>query len=70
MDGSSNSIGAGAGLIIVNIEGVIVEYALCFKFFVTNNRTEYEALIVELKVAREFKVDQLQVYSNFQLVVG
>ena len=65
MDGSSNSAGAGAGLVLVNPEGIIVEYALHFEFSTTNNGVEYEALITKLKIARELKVDRLQVYSDF-----
>ena len=70
MDGSSNMSGTGAGLILVNPEGIIAEYALRFKFFVTNNGAEYEALIAGLKIAKELEVDRLQVYSDSQLVVG
>ena len=65
VDGSSNSIGAGTGLILVNPKGVITEDVLCFKFSATNNGAEYEALIVGLKIARELKVDQFQIYSDF-----
>ena len=59
VDGSSNSVGAGAGLVLVSPEGVIVEYALHLEFPTTNNGAEYEALIVGLKIARELKVDRL-----------
>ena len=70
VDGSSNMSGTGAGLILVNPKEIIMEYALHFKFSVTNNRAEYEALIVGLKIAKELEVDRLQVYSDSQLVVG
>ena len=62
--------GTGAGLILVNPEGVITEYALRFKFSATNNGAEYEALIAGLKTTKELEVDRLQVYSDSQLVVG
>ena len=45
VDGSSNMSGAGTGLILVNSEGIIAEYALHFEFFAINNGAEYEALI-------------------------
>ena len=61
---------AGTGLILVNLEGIIVEYALCFKFSTMNNGAKYEALIAGLRIAKELEVDQLQVYSDSQLVVG
>ena len=58
------------GLILVNPDGIIVEYALRFEFPVINNGAEYEALIVGLRIAKELKVDRLQAYSDSQLVVG
>ena len=70
MDGSSNISGAGAGLILVNPDGIITEYALCFEFPTINNGAEYEALIAGLKIVKELEVDRLQVYSDSQLVVG
>ena len=70
VDGSSNSSGAGAGLVLVSPEGIVTEYALRFEFPTTNNGAEYEALIAGLQIARELKVGRLQVYSDSQLVVG
>ena len=55
---------------MVNPEGIIVEYALRFKFSAINNGAEYEALIAGLRIAKELEVDRLQVYSDFQMVVG
>ena len=70
VDGSSNMSGAGAGLILISPEGIIVEYTLRFEFPTTNNGAEYEALITGLKIAKELGVDQLQVHNDSQLVVG
>ena len=70
MDGSSNMSGAGAGLILVNPEGIITEYMLHFEFSATNNEAEYEALITGLRIAKELEVDRLQVYNDSQLMVG
>ena len=70
MDGSSNSCGSGAGLIITNSEGFLVEYALRFLFKVTNNQSEYEALLVGLKIAQELKIKNIKIFSDSQLIVG
>ena len=35
-----------------------------------NNETEYEALIIGLKLAKELKIPALWIFSNSQLVVG
>lgn len=45
MDGASNSLGSGAGLILTNSEGVVAEYALIFPVKALNNQVDYEALL-------------------------
>ena len=42
--------------------------ALRFGFKASNNEAEYEALITGLKLAREIKVESLEIYSDSQLV--
>jgi hypothetical protein len=42
VDGSSNTKGSGAGILIENEEGVAVEYSLKFEFLTSNNQAEYE----------------------------
>ena len=51
-------------------EGHKIHYALHFGFQASNNKTEYEALIAELKLAKELKVNNLKVYSDSQLEVN
>ena len=53
VDGSSDLSGSEVGLILSRPKGEVVAYALCFKFFTTNNETKYEALIAGLKIAKE-----------------
>ena len=69
VDGSSNEGGLEAGLILVSLEGHRMHCALRFGFKASNNETEYEALITGLKLAKEMKVESLEVYSDSQLVV-
>ena len=69
VDRSSNEGGSGAGLILVSPEGHRVHYALRFGFKASNNETEYKALIAGLKLAKEMKVECLEIYSDSQLVV-
>ena len=64
MDGSSNEGGSGAGLILVSLEGHRMHCALTFGFKASNNEAEYEALIVGLNLAKEIKVESLEIYSN------
>ena len=69
VDGATNAQGSGAGLILTSPEGIDVEYALRFGFQASNNEAEYEAVIVGLNLAHSLKIDQLEVYSDSQLVV-
>ena len=59
-----------AGLILINLDEIIIEYVLWFEFSTINNGAKYEALIAGLKIAKELKVDNLKIYSDSQLVVG
>ena len=43
--------------------------ALRFGFKASNNEAKYEALIVGLKLAKEMKVESLEIFSDSQLVV-
>ena len=69
VDGASNAQGSGAGLILTSPEGINIEYALKFGFHTSNNEAEYEAVIAGLNLAHSLEVDQLEVYSDSQLVV-
>ena len=69
MDGSSNEGGSGAGLILVSPEVYRMHYTLRFGFKASNNNVEYEALITGLNLAKETKVESLEIYSDSQLVV-
>ena len=69
VDGASNAQGSGPGLILTSPEGIDIEYALRFGFRTSNNETEYEAVIAGLNLAHSLEVDQLEVYSDSQLVV-
>ena len=69
VDGASNAQGSGAGLILTSPEGIDIKYALRFGFRASNNEAEYEAVIAGLNLAHSLEVDQLEVYSESQLVV-
>ena len=69
VDGASNTHGSGAGLILTSPEGIDIEYALKFGFHASNNEAEYEAVIAGLNLTHSLEVDQLEVYSDSQLVV-
>ena len=69
VNGASNAQGSEAGLILTSPEGIDIEFALRFGFHASNNEAEYEAVITGLNLAHSLEVDQLEIYSDSQLVV-
>ncbi|XP_065017743.1 uncharacterized protein LOC135644202 [Musa acuminata AAA Group] len=68
VDGSANSKGAGAGLVLLAPDERSFERSLCFGFQATNNEAEYEALLAGLRLALEMQVDAIHVLTDLQLV--
>lgn len=70
VDGSSTSIVAGGGVILVTPKKDRLEYAIRFGFKATNNETEYELMTTRLRLAPELGAKRIKVRSDSQLVVG
>ncbi|XP_072066109.1 uncharacterized protein [Arachis hypogaea] len=67
--GSSNSQGCGSGIILEDGNGNVIEQSLHFSFKASNNQSEYEALIVGLKLATDLSIAKLKVYYDSLLIV-
>ncbi|XP_074374153.1 uncharacterized protein LOC141714537 [Apium graveolens] len=70
VDGAVNNSGAGAGIVLVTLEGHHLLSAIHFKFYVTNNDVDYEALINGLKIAFEVGVMNLIAQSDSELLIN
>ncbi|KAM1339266.1 hypothetical protein COP2_039268 [Malus domestica] len=70
VDGYSNQQGCGARLVLTTPDKMAMEYALRFKFKVSNNEAEYEALIAGLHLAKHLGVKRIDIFSDSQLVVN
>ena len=70
MDGSSNSHGSGAGVIIIDLGKVKLCYTLQFGFKASNNEAEYEAIIAGLRMSKVLGAKRVHIKSDSQLVVG
>ena len=70
VDGSSNQLGSGAGIVLEGPNGVLIEQALRFAFKASNNQAEYEALIAGMLLAKEMGAQSLLAKSDSQLVTG
>ena len=70
VDGSSNQLGSGAGIILEGPNGVLIEQSLRFAFKASNNQAEYEALIVGILLAKEMGARVLMAKSDSLLITG
>ncbi|XP_056686910.1 uncharacterized protein [Spinacia oleracea] len=68
--GSATQNGCGAGIICESPEGDIYEYAMCFKFQVSNNEAEYEALICGIQMSKAAGAEEILALSDSQLIVS
>ena len=68
-DGSKTQEGSGAGYILMDPKNNKHFLSCRLEFECTNNTTEYETLIQELKKAIEFKVKILKVYGDSKIIV-
>ena len=68
-DGSVMAPGLGAGVVLIFPHGSRLRYAIRLHFSASNNATEYEALINELRIAIELDATRLYVHGDLKLVV-
>lgn len=52
-DGSCANIGSGVGVVLISPDGYKFPFSFKLEFSNTNNTTEYEALLLDLSVAKE-----------------
>ncbi|CAL2254006.1 unnamed protein product [Prunus armeniaca] len=70
VDGASNQKGAGAGVVIITPDGTLLEQAITLGFPASNNEAEYEALLADLRLAKELAIKKLAIYSDSQLITN
>ena len=70
MDGASSAMGAGAEVVIVTPEGIRLKHSFRLGFRASNNKAEYEALLIGLKTVLGMGARDVEAYSDSQLVVN
>ncbi|MCH93145.1 maturase K [Trifolium medium] len=70
VDGASSSTGAGAGIILENGAGTIIEVSLALSFPTSNNQAEYEAFLAGLRLAKDVDAKEIKIFTDSQLVVS
>nr|XP_025635848.1 uncharacterized protein LOC112729932 [Arachis hypogaea] len=69
IDGSSNKEGCGAGIRLEADDGSILGHSLHLAFKASNNQSEYEALVAELRLCLDLHISTIEVYCDSLLVV-
>ncbi|CAJ2663183.1 unnamed protein product [Trifolium pratense] len=70
VDGASSSTGAGAGIILENENGIIIEVSLALSFPTSNNQAEYEAFLAGLRLAEDMEAKEVKNFTDSQLVAS
>ncbi|GAU48525.1 hypothetical protein TSUD_243030 [Trifolium subterraneum] len=70
VDGASNATGEGAGIILENEEGILIEVSLELSFPTSNNQAEYEAFLAGLRLAEDVGAKEIKIYTDSQLVAS
>ena len=69
-DGAANQRGSGVGVVIVSPDGIVLEKSFSLSFSTTNNEAKYEALWSGLEAVKDLGGNNIEVFSDSQLIVG
>ena len=67
---SARRDGAGAGVVLISTEKLILPFSFVLGETCSNNATDYEALIVGLEMASDMKISKFDVYGDSQLIIN
>lgn len=69
VDGSAAEANRGVSLAITSPKGSKIFYALKYTFLISNNESEYEAVLAGLRVVRTLHIQKLHIFIDSQLIV-
>ncbi|KAL0454778.1 UNVERIFIED_CONTAM: hypothetical protein Slati_0817000 [Sesamum latifolium] len=69
VDGSSTSTRSGVGIVVKSLKADNMEYAISLGFLASNNRAEYEAILLSSKLIHIAGARRVHAFSDSQLVV-
>ena len=70
IDKAANQRGSEVGLVVVSLEGVIIEKSLRLGFSATNNEAEYETLLTGMVMVQKMGGRVVELFSNSRLVAS
>jgi ribonuclease HI len=68
-DVASSKEGVGAGVVFVSPTQETISLSYKLEFETTNNATEYEALVLGLRLAKDMVIEELSVFGDAELIV-
>ncbi|GLJ13938.1 hypothetical protein SUGI_0222720 [Cryptomeria japonica] len=69
-DGSYTQHGLGADILFITPEGHTIPRSYRLMFLCTNNIVEYEVLVTGIKMVVEWRITELNVYGDSDLVIN
>uniref|UniRef100_A0A803M6F7 RNase H type-1 domain-containing protein n=1 Tax=Chenopodium quinoa TaxID=63459 RepID=A0A803M6F7_CHEQI len=69
-DGSSRRELAGDGIVTYSPSGVVTKMTITFSTQCTNNRAEFEAMVIVLRTLKDTGVTRVKVLSDYQWVIA
>ncbi|KAM2239389.1 hypothetical protein ACFXTI_008947 [Malus domestica] len=70
VDGTSNYKGSKESVVLVTLNGSMLEQAITLGFKVSNNEAKYEALLAGLRMAKDLAVKKFIIHSDSQLITN
>jgi hypothetical protein len=68
-DGACSREGSGVGIVFISPTKEVIPMSYKLEFDTTNNISEYEALLLGLKVAKDMGIDKLSVFGDSELII-
>ena len=70
VDGATNLMGSGVGLVLVSPEQITIEMSLKLGFSAINNEAEYEVLLEGMAMIQRMGGKAVKMFSNSRLIVS
>ena len=70
MDDASSAKGAKAEIVIITLEGILLEHSFRLGFNASNNEAEYETLLAGLRAVSRLEARDVEIYSDSRLIVN
>jgi hypothetical protein len=68
-DGACSKEGSKAGIVFISPTKEVIPMSYKLEFETTNNISEYEALLLGLKAAKDMGIDKLSVFGDLELII-